>query len=388
MTATRTRLRWLVPVAALAVAIGAPAAYSAVAAADPALPGKTAEELLTDLAEAEPVAFSGEVTQTVDLGLPDLSALSGFTGPGGRHGGAAPFDPMTLASGTNDWRVWTNAADAAKLALVVDGGEYSLTYNDGDVWFWDSAAGEAAHGTAPEHAGTASEAPSVTPQQFAEDFLAHVEPSTTVTTSGTSTVAGRSAYDLVLMPDDAATKIGEVRLAVDSETSLPLAFEVTNTSGLTAIDVAFTSIDFSAPDAAVFEFAPPAGAAVTEMPSHDEKPDRDGMRHGTTGEPDFDEPVKIGEGWSTVLVMPAQDLSQQGFGMGDMARPRDEGAERSEDDATAGLEAILMQLPTVSGDWGSGKLFDGTLFSAILADDGRIAVGPVAPEALYDALAQ
>ena len=48
---------------------------------------------------------------------------------------------------------------------------------------------------------------------------------------------------------------------------------------------------------------------------------------------------------------------------------------------------MLKVLPTVSGAWGSGHLLRGTLFSALLTDDGRVAVGAVAPEALYAALA-
>nr|NLD41061.1 hypothetical protein [Actinomycetales bacterium] len=101
--ATTTRLRWIAPTAALALALGAPVAVSAVANADPSLPDKTAEELLEDLATAEPVAFSGTISQQVDLGLPDLSALE-VAGPGGPRHSAAPFDPMTLVSGTNTWR--------------------------------------------------------------------------------------------------------------------------------------------------------------------------------------------------------------------------------------------------------------------------------------------
>ena len=50
------------------------------------------------------------------------------------------------------------------------------------------------------------------------------------------------------------------------------------------------------------------------------------------------------------------------------------------------LEQILRQLPQVSGDWGSGRLLAGTAFSAVLTDDGRLAVGSVTPEVLYAAL--
>ena len=57
--------------------------------------------------------------------------------------------------------------------------------------------------------------------------------------------------------------------------------------------------------------------------------------------------------------------------------------------ATSGagqVSRMLEVLPKVSGAWGSGHLLKGTLFSALLTDDGRVVVGSVAPEALYAAL--
>jgi hypothetical protein len=50
------------------------------------------------------------------------------------------------------------------------------------------------------------------------------------------------------------------------------------------------------------------------------------------------------------------------------------------------LARMLRVLPRVSGTWGTGHLLKGTLFSALLTDDGRLVVGAVAPEALYAAL--
>jgi hypothetical protein len=48
---------------------------------------------------------------------------------------------------------------------------------------------------------------------------------------------------------------------------------------------------------------------------------------------------------------------------------------------------MLELLPRVSGSWGSGHLLEGKLFSAVLTDDGRVAVGAVTPQTLYAALA-
>ena len=58
------------------------------------------------------------------------------------------------------------------------------------------------------------------------------------------------------------------------------------------------------------------------------------------------------------------------------------GAASGSSSATRMLDA----LPTVHGSWGSGHLLRGSLFSALLTDDGRVAVGAVAPQALYSAL--
>jgi hypothetical protein len=46
----------------------------------------------------------------------------------------------------------------------------------------------------------------------------------------------------------------------------------------------------------------------------------------------------------------------------------------------------LAALPKVSGSWGSGRLLTGTLFSAVLTNDGRVAIGAVPAERLYSAL--
>ena len=50
------------------------------------------------------------------------------------------------------------------------------------------------------------------------------------------------------------------------------------------------------------------------------------------------------------------------------------------------FKAFTTQLPEVKDTWGSGRLLSGTAFSAVLTDDGRVAVGAVAPEVLYAAL--
>jgi hypothetical protein len=57
---------------------------------------------------------------------------------------------------------------------------------------------------------------------------------------------------------------------------------------------------------------------------------------------------------------------------------------QSTDDAQ--LQQLLGSRPRVSGEWGAGRLVEGTIFSAVVTDDGRVAFGAVGPDLLYAAL--
>jgi len=82
--------------------------------------------------------------------------------------------------------------------------------------------------------------------------------------------------------------------------------------------------------------------------------------------------IVVGEGWTSVLVLPSAAEMHAGS-------PSGEGSDQ--------WAAMLQVLPRIEGSWGTGRVLDGTLFSAILADDGRVAVGAVTPELLEAALA-
>jgi hypothetical protein len=79
----------------------------------------------------------------------------------------------------------------------------------------------------------------------------------------------------------------------------------------------------------------------------------------------------VGSGWTSVLV----------------ARVPAETSDNPEQGAPGALAGMLKALPKVSGTWGSGSLLTSRLFSALLTDDGRILLGAVGPERLYQAAA-
>ena len=381
---SRPALRWLVPAAAAVVVIGGGAAAGTiVASADPSLPERSAAQLLVDVQNAKVDGFSGTVVQTADLGLPSLPGLTG---------GAGGADLMKLVAGSNTARVWYAGEDKARVALMGTLGETDLIRNGSDVWLWRSTDSSATHyKLTADKSGKTDRKPTAlpsgvpsTPQEAADAALAAIDPTTAVTTTGAAKVAGRDAYELVLTPRDTASLVGQVRLAIDAEKHVPLGVDVyAKDANDPAVRVAFQQVSFEVPDAEQFTFNPPPGTKVTEpdpaeiTKEHDKAltPEAAEKAEKQAREQAAEAGTKVvGKGWTSVVVakMPTGD---------EKAAAEKGGAGQ----AAGQLESIIQTLPKVSGGWGSGHLLTSALFSALVTDDGRILVGAVAPEKLYEA---
>ena len=370
---SRPALRWLVPSAAAVVVIGGGAAAGTiVASADPSLPERSAAQLLVDLQNAKVDGLSGTIVQSADLGLPKIQGIT--------DGASADAGLVSLIAGSNTARVWYAGEDKARLALVGTGGETDVIRNGSDVWLWQSEGNKATHLKVPAEAGKKTQAlPTgvpTTPQDAADAALAAIDDSTKVTTTGAAKVAGRDAYELVLTPRDTASLVGQVRLAIDAEKHIPLGVDVyAKGANDPAVRVAFQQVSFEVPDAEQFTFNPPPGTKVTEPSEADiaEEQKKATTPEAQKAQKEAAEGTKVvGKGWTSVLVakMPK----------GDDAKAKDGAAG-----AAGQLDAIVGTLPKTSGSWGSGHLLTSALFSALITDDGRILVGAVAPEKLYEA---
>ncbi|MFI5934348.1 outer membrane lipoprotein carrier protein LolA [Actinoplanes sp. NPDC051494] len=365
---TRPALRWLVPAAAAVVVIGGGAAAGTIAAsADPTLPERSAAQLLVDVQNAKVDGLSGTVVQTADLGLP---ALPGLTG-----GGAGGAELMNLVAGSNTARVWYAGQDKVRLALLGTLGETDVIRNGSDVWLWRSSGNTAAHYTLPAQAlggrkqTTLPQGVPSTPQEAADAALAAIDPTTAITTTGAARVAGRDAYELVLTPRDTASLVGQVRLAIDGEKHIPLGVDVyAKDADSPAVRIAFQQVSFETPDPEQFVFNAPPGTEVTEQAAPADAGQAPRSHQGKPSAPPAGTKV-VGTGWTSVLVA---------------TLPKDD-AKTGGKTGAAQLDAVTGALPEVSGAWGSGRLLQSALFSALLTDDGRILVGAVAPEKLYEA---
>ncbi|GIF20742.1 outer membrane lipoprotein-sorting protein [Actinoplanes tereljensis] len=361
---SRPALRWLVPSAAAVVVIGGGAAAGTiVASADPSLPERSAAQLLVDVQGAKIDGLSGTIVESADLGLGALGNLAQSSG-----------DLTALLGGSNTARVWYAGETKARVALIGTQGETDVIRNGSDVYVWKSTEKTASHLTIPAGSESKhqqlSELPS-TPQEAAAAALAAIDPTTTVSTTGAAKVAGRDAYELVLSPKDTGSLIGQVRLAIDAEKHIPLRVDVYAKNATSpAVRVAFQQISFAVPDDEQFVFKAPPGTKVNEGSAADiEKAHADAVEKATTEKPQLATagPTLIGKGWTTIVSAKL---------------PKTDGS--AESSQAAGL---IGALPAVSGSWGKGNLFAGTLFSVLLTDDGRVFAGAVTPEKLYEAAA-
>jgi outer membrane lipoprotein-sorting protein len=359
----RTWHRWI-PAAAAPVAIGAVVlggVFATSASADPA--DKTPQQVLELAASSTVDTFSGTIEQSSNLGLPDVSGLGGSSGSESSDGSDLS-SALELLTASHTLRVYVDGPEQSRVQILDDMAERDAIRNGDDLWLYDSSDSTAVHSTLPADASTAPDASpeALTPAELATRFLDAVDPSTDVTIGDPVTVAGRSAYDLILTPDSSSTLVSSVEIAVDADTGLPLSVDVfAEGSSDAAFHVAFSSLSLDAPSADLFDFTPPAGTDVTEkaLPSRGDAP------AAGTATPDagaHPEPTVTGTGWDTIVELPA-----------------------GTDPSSLTDSPMLSQLTSpVDG----GHVLQTTLLTVLITDDGRVLAGAVPVESLQAAAAQ
>lgn len=351
-------LRWTAPVGVVGVlAAVAVLPSSNSASAEPALPSRSAAQLLADVAGSKVNALSGTVVQTARLGLPELPAQA-----------SAGASPLALISGSHTLKVWLDGPQRQRVALIGQLTEYDVVRNGRDAWTYTSESNKVTHAVLPAAAsGATGSGPGdprayATPGAAADAALKAVAPTTVVTVDRTARVAGRPAYQLVLRPRDQQSLVTSVRIAVDSATKTPLRVQVWGSRDRVkpALEVGFTDVSFRRPAASLFTFSPPAGATVRELKIPAEHGKAKGKRPSAGG------PEVVGTGWTAVAV----------FRGGSMA-------DRSDGTAGASENGALLQKLTkpVAG----GRMLSTALISVLVTPDGRTLVGAVSPERLLEA---
>jgi len=377
----------MVPAGITAVAVVGVGLVPALAASStPALPRVSGQQLVADVlaAPAHQPAFSGTFQVAADVGVPSQllgalpSALGGASGAAGGTGAPAlqkeaESDLAGLLSGTHTFQV---AADPAAhrvkvVATDLPGGELAAVRDGGTAWLYDAHSRTAVHLTGNgTDAGTGSGAEDLTPQQAAAKLLRTLGSSTDIAVSGQTEVAGRSAYNLVLRPKGSGSTVGQVRIAVDGRTHVPLQVEVLPAAGGAPIaDLRFTTVDFATPAASAFAWTPPRGTTVEQ---HAVAP-ADGVKHAAPGAKapsakgmaEKNGPTVVGSGWTAVYEFTP-------------GKAEHAAGQKTAAPALGDLKGLGKAVP-------GGTLLSTRAVNVLIGTDGTVYAGAVTPNVLEHA---
>jgi outer membrane lipoprotein-sorting protein len=368
-----------VPLVVLAAVLGTAAVVNLrPVSASPDLAPISATDLVAKARAARLTTLSGTVTLTSNLGLPNADVLSSSLG------GSSTTTLATLLAGTHSADVWMDGPDHLRIATAKPLAETNWIRNGNDLWSYDSATLRATHATIVPSSGAetpdpaeAAE-PATTPAQFAQSLLDQVTPSTDVRVDPPGVVDGRPVYQLVLEPKTPGSTVRDVVISVDAATGVPLAVQVDAMSGSNpAFKFGFTKISLDKPAASTFVFTPPPGSTVVQAssPSQLIVPRGEHRRYrGDAGPlgPDAapstgaagGETAKVstvGSDWSSVAILAPGTLPP-------------------------GVSAVFANATAVTVGAQHGRLVRTPLFSAVLLDDGRVAIGALTPDALVAAI--
>ncbi len=362
------RARWAVPAGALVITGGVMAgALISVAQAAPGLPARTPAQLLAEVADSATPPLTGTVVETSSFGLPALPATGN------------PTSLSSLLTGSHTVRVWYSSPGHFRLAVPESLSESDVIRDGSTAWLWQSTLNKVTKFTLPAHSAAKQTVPKqpLTPQQAAQQVLAAVGPTTTVSVASNVTVAGQAAYALVLAPKDARSLIGQVQIDIDGRNSVPLRLQVfARGASSPAFQVGYTAIQFVTPAPADLSFTPPPGATVTQV--NLASGGREARGNANSGV------SSIGSGWLTVLKLPSSALTPGAPAPGSSAGP---GGDNSAGDSSAVLSTLLASATPVHGAWGSGRLLRTGLVSVLMTDQGNTFIGAVEPSVLYAAAA-
>jgi outer membrane lipoprotein-sorting protein len=357
------------------------------------LPDMSAEELMVMMMDAQPTEFSGTILKTSNLGLPALELSSMVSEEDAERMREkmpeefADFAPEVIEQNllteameliTGEHRVRVFVGETGMRAQILDMmAQRDLIVSGNTVWTYDSREQVAMYAEMDEEKlaeGKVSAEAELNayiaeigldltdPQAVAEYLMSQVGDSSKVAVGTDHYHAGRTAYQLIVTPNSDVSLVDSIVVSVDSETGMPLSMSVYSTEQAEpAMAVGYESISFSDQDESLFSFTPPAGTQIVDLNALEEqKPDLEMWMDMDQMESleEKPEPVMIGEGWDTVIHMPAGDKALEDMG-GEL------------------LEALMTPVP-------GGMLLSTPLMNVFLTDAGDVYAGAVSTQFLFD----
>ncbi len=345
----RISKKWIPSIAVPAViAAGAVAVPLQANAVD--LPDLSANEVMVLMQQSEVQSFSGTIVKVSDMGLPTLEFSSMVSEEMVAEMEEkmpeefADFVPaviesniltqaVELISGTHRIRVYNSGTDKLRAQILDPMSQRDLIVNGDQFWIYDAKMATAVNGTIEMEQDPAKQAEAekaitdyaasvaldlTSPEAIADYLVSMIGDSSNLSVGTDHSVAGRTAYELILTPNVDGSLVERAKLSIDSETGMPLKVEVFSASQVdAAMSVGFEYISFGAIDQSLFDFTPPAGTEVSSLDSSDyEAGDKDSADYAEKTEPEI-----LGENWLSVVHLaampteiPADLMSNELFG--------------------------------------------------------------------------
>ena len=294
--------KWIPAVVAPATVVALSIAVPMQANAEIDLPDKSASEILQMMNQDPDMSFSGRVTKVSNLGLPPIGNMPDISESmmedmeENTPEGMEEFIPrmtesnmvtdlVEIISGTHEARIYVDGPDKLRVQVLDPMSERSMIVNGDTVWFYDDDKQAAQYMTVDvaeleakaeeyETENSAEIEQKIAdlpfdinnPAEVADYLLAEASEYSEITVGADQNVAGQAAYELIATPLATETTVDYVSVAIDAETGMALNVKVV-AKGQTepAMEIGFTSIDYSTPAASVFEFNPSSDVTVTEM---------------------------------------------------------------------------------------------------------------------------
>ncbi len=394
---SRNRRRWIPAVLAPVLVAGSVFGFSVQANAAIDLPDKSASQILQMINTNPDIAFSGTIVKKANLGLPPMNIIPDISQSmvdemskkmpkemGDFLPQASAQGELALAleffAGTHRANIFVDGIEKSRLQVLDLLSERNFIRNGNVLWAYDATKSLAQRTTINERevknaeniarlllAMNKSKFPFdyTSPAAVANYILNEASKYSTISVAADIKIADRGAYQITLTPKNNQSLIASATLSIDAATGLPLAARVmaVGQDG-PAFEVAFESITFAKPDASNFNFTPPAGTRIIDIPAPTQA---DLMRElgklpALPSESDAKAKLEdlIAQGWGAVVKVPAAQVP----------------AELRRLQAENKLYTELTK--PVSG----GRVFSSTLLNIFFADNGDIYAGSVTVERL------
>ena len=384
----RISKRWVPSIAVPAViAVGAIAVPLQANAID--LPDLSPQQVMVLMQGADVTEFSGTIVKSSNLGLPTLEFSSMMSEDSIAQmeekmpAEMADFVPsviesntltqaIELISGSHTIRVYVSGQDKLRAQILDPMSQRDLIVNGNEFWVYDAKMATALTGTIDIEADPAKQAEAEqkvldyadsialdlsSPEAIADYLVSMVDETSQIEVGKDHSVAGRSAYQLIISPDSPNSLVASAAVSVDSETGMPLKVEIFSTTQVeAAMTVGFESISFGSVDQGLFSFTPPAGTSVETFDADELMATLDGYEKPEGYVSDYEvpaEPEVLGSDWDSVVHLAAlpADIPQDLM-------------------ATELFADMLTEVP-------GGKIFSTPLVNVLLTDSGEVYMGAV-----------